>query len=194
MNVIDVLSFGGWYVEVLPAAVGHSGRVIAQNSLRYLKTDLYKDVVQEVKEWVARLNNVELYFKNIRDLRIDGKIDSALIAPRLRDVYIYDGEEVAIGLLEQIYKALKPGGTISVIDYVGIEDQDNKKLHRIEKTTVRQLLTNAGFEFEAQSDLLANSKDDRLSVVVSVLDPSSSLKPNSERIDRILIRTSKLVR
>ncbi len=190
-TALDVLTFGGWYAEVLSAAVGPTGRVIAHNADRYLRSELYAGVVEESRARVGRLSNVELYFQSIPDLEIDGRVDTVLIALRLRDAYIYGGEQTALRLLGEMYDVLKPGGTLGVIDYVGIAGRDNKQLVRIEKETVRRLLTETGFEIESESAMLANPGDDHDSVVVSPLDPDSSVLLNTSRTDRMLIRARR---
>ena len=153
-TVMDILAWDGWYSEVLAGAVGPEGKVIAQNADRYLNSPMYADMVAEIRVRVERLDNVELYFANADEIGVDGQVDAALVALRLHDAYIFAGEQRAIAFLGRIRKALKPGGTLGIIDYVGVAGKDNKELSRIERSTVQKLLADAGFEIETESDLL----------------------------------------
>jgi predicted methyltransferase len=90
----------------------------------------------------------------------EGKIDVAITALNFHDLYIFGGDAGASGMLANIYKLLKPGGTLGLIDHVGVAGQDNNALHRIEKSKVREFLTQTGFEIDGESNVLANPADD----------------------------------
>ncbi|MDB5498883.1 MAG: hypothetical protein JWP28_2914, partial [Phenylobacterium sp.] len=67
-----------------------------------------------------------------------------------------------------VYKALKPGGVFLVVDHVaeagsGLRDTDT--LHRIDPAIVKKQVTDAGFVFEGESDVLRNPADDHKKVV-----------------------------
>jgi predicted methyltransferase len=70
-----------------------------------------------------------------------------------------------VEFLKTLHAALKPGGVLAVIDHVGVDGQDNKKLHRMLAQQARDAITKAGFTIEAESKLLANSADDHTKVV-----------------------------
>ena len=120
---------------------------------------------------------------SLRKELYDGKIDVAITALNLHDTYIFGGEAGAVIFLKNIFTALKPGGVLGVIDHVGIAGQDNISFHRIEKSMAMTFLKYAGFVIEAESDLLANPKDDHM---LPMRDPS--LERNT---DRMLIKARK---
>jgi predicted methyltransferase len=62
-------------------------------------------------------------------------------------------------------RGLKPKGILAISDHVGVQGQNNEKLHRIEPAIARRLIEKAGFVIEASSDLLANSADDHTRVI-----------------------------
>lgn len=95
-----------------------------------------------------------------RSIRIDGRIDVAISNQNLHDIYNAGGEDAALPLITSIYTALKPGGIFGLMDHRGVGGQPNGDLHRIEIATARDLLVKAGFEIEAESDLLRNPADD----------------------------------
>lgn len=143
-TVIDVAAGGGWFTEVLSAAVGPSGKVYAQN-------------LRGNTERITQLGNVEPFQGDL-----PGEIrnaDAAITALNLHDVY-NRGEEDAVTWLRNVFTALKPGGVFGVIDHVGVAGQDNAQLHRLEVSQARDALMKAGFTIEGTSDVLANPEDD----------------------------------
>ena len=156
MTVVDVLAGGGWYTEVLSAAVGPKGKVYSQNPER-----MKERMGDAAKARADRLKNVELlYTKDMTDFGLDGTVDFAITALNLHDAYNFGGEQAGKDFLKGVYKALKPGSVLGVIDHVGIAGQDNKTMHRIEKSVAIELIKSAGFTIEGESDVLHNPNDD----------------------------------
>lgn len=176
-RVLDMIAGGGWYTEVLSAAVGPEGHVISQNVPRFADR-----VGVPLKARAERLGNVEIVFSDLADLDVGEPVDAALTALNLHDFY-NKGEEQGQMLVDAAYKALKPGGVFIVIDHVGIPGQDNSKLHRMEPGPARAMLERAGFKIEAESDMLSNAADDH---TLPVFDPSLG-----RNTDRFLIRARK---
>lgn len=66
--------------------------------------------------------------------------------------------------IASLFAALKPGGTLVVIDHSASEGTGTETtgaLHRIDRKTVVDDLVGAGFVLEAESDLYARSDDSR---------------------------------
>jgi len=177
MSVLELSAGGGWYTEVLSAAVGPDGTVYAQNAGRI--AERYADASSARAE---RLGNVRVWNRETSDLDLRGVVDAAFTALNLHD-RADDGDEIGVAFLTAVYDALKPGGVFGVIDHAGVAGQDNSELHRIEKARARDLLTRAGFLIEAESDILANPADDH---TLNVRD--DSLGRNT---DRMLLRARK---
>ena len=111
MTVVDVFAVGGWFTEVLSAAVGPTGKVYAQNPDFFLRREGFIDSEKELHE---RLGNVEAVHGDLPD-GIAGQADAAITALNLHDMYnSQGGEAAAIGMLKGIYDALKPGGVLGV--------------------------------------------------------------------------------
>jgi predicted methyltransferase len=164
---IDMIAAGGWFTEVLSAAVGPRGHVYMQNPPFMQETDAEKALIK-------RLGNAEALRVPLAQAGIAAKADVVVTAMNLHDIYngFQDspaGEPATVEFLKGIYSALKPGGVLAVIDHVGVAGQDNKKLHRMLPQQARDAITKAGFTIEAESKLLANSTDDHTKVV---FDPS----------------------
>ena len=154
MTVLEISAGAGWYTEVLSAAVGSGGHVIAENSPRFEER-----VGDAAHARAERLGNVEVRFVDVASLGMSNEVDAAFTALNLHDS-ANRSDEAGMAFLTGIYAALVPGGVLGFVDHVGIAGQDNQALHRIEKATAIEMLTRAGFEIEAESDMLMNSADD----------------------------------
>jgi predicted methyltransferase len=72
------------------------------------------------------------------------------------------------GILQDVHKALKPGGWFGVVDHAApdgsgaehAKDRD-KGTHRIDEAYVKKIFADAGFVLEASNDVLRNPADDR---------------------------------
>ncbi len=178
-SVGDMVAAGGWFTEVLSAAVGPKGKVYSQNPSFFVNQQGFMDREQAL---VKRLGNVEPVHGDFPD-SLNGKLDAALTAQNLHDIYNMGGEDAAVAFLKDAYDALKPGGVLGVIDHVGIEGQDNKQFHRIPVDVARNIIKKAGFKIDAESNILHNPADDHTKVV---RDPSVRGKT-----DQFLIRAKK---
>jgi predicted methyltransferase len=181
MTVLDAFAGGGWYTEVLSAAVGPSGKVYMHNAPGFVSRR-GPEFTDALRARAERLGNVELLLRDLNDLGIDGQADAAITALNLHDAYA-GGRQAALDFLGGIYAALRPGGVLGFIDHVGAPGVDNSELHRIDRETVRALLAEVGFVVEAESDLLANPEDDHS---LGVRDAALGRKT-----DRMLFRVRK---
>jgi predicted methyltransferase len=181
MTVLDDIAGAGWYTEVLSAAVGPTGKVYMQNAPGMVERrgEAFR---AELQARADRLGNVELLLRDAADLGMNGQMDAAVTALNLHDMY-GRGEAGAVAFLKGMYDALKPGAVAGIIDHVGLPGNDNAKLHRIETATARDLITKAGFVIEAESDLLANPRDDHTL--------GSSDEALGHNTDRMLFRVRK---
>jgi len=163
MVTLDVGAYAGYTTEMLSAAVGPKGRVYAHNTEEVLKTfaEGYYDRTMAERLANDRLPNVVQHLREYDDLGLDNEVDLAFLGNLLHDFYYRDGEENALAFLASIHKSLKPGGVLGVMDHRGFDGEDNKALHRMTPHLARDLLTQSGFEIEAESDMFANPDDDQ---------------------------------
>jgi len=177
MTVLDVLASTGWYTEVLSAAIGVDGVVIAFNTVG--RRDRSEAAITARAE---RLGNIEPVFAEVGSLDVGMEVDAAITALNLHDLNNRGGEAVQL-FLGDVMKALKPGGVFGVIDHEGIEGQDNQALHRIEVAAAVEALETAGFVVEEVSNVLDNPSDDHTLQIWN-----EALGRNT---DRFLIRARK---
>lgn len=160
MDVIDLMAAGGWYTEVLSYAVGADGSVTAQNPPFILgfRDGAYGIALDE--RIGDRLANVTRVDSSWAELATSGaQYDVALSALNFHDTYYLQSPEASAEFAAAVYATLKPGGVFGVIDHAGNPDGDNESMHRINKALVIEIATAAGFELDAESDMLANSAD-----------------------------------
>lgn len=180
-TVVDVIAFGGWFTEVLSAAVGPSGKVYGQNPTFFTQREGF--AAQE-KQLHDRLGNAQPVHGDLAAAGIVGQADAAITALNMHDLYNgQGGEAAAVALAKDVYTALKPGGVFGVVDHVGIAGQDNASFHRIQLAQAKDVLVKAGFTIEAESNILANPADDHMK---GVRDPSIA-----RHTDQFLIRARK---
>ncbi len=178
-TVVDVIAAAGWYTEVLSAAVGPGGKVYAQNPPFFTDREGFVDAETALHQ---RLGNAAAVHGDLPGA-IAGQADAAISALNFHDIYQRGGAEGAVAWARGVYDSLKPGGVFGVIDHVGADGQDNAALHRVPAAAARQVLTDAGFVVEAESDLLHNPEDDHTLGI-----REEGLRWNT---DRFLIRARK---
>jgi predicted methyltransferase len=178
---IDMIAAGGWFTEVLSSAVGPTGKVYSSNPEFLVQADAEKALHD-------RLGNVTAVHGTLAAAGLVASADAAVTALNLHDLYNgfagQPGSEAqAVDFLKSIHAALKPGGVLGVIDHVGVAGQDNAAFHRMQLQQARDTLIKAGFTIEAESNLLANPRDDHTK---AVFDPA--IRGNT---DQFLIRARK---
>lgn len=184
MTALDLFAGGGYYTELLAAAVGESGTVYCHNVQSALdRRDGRNQKTLKRRMAGNRLPNVKMWVREVDQIGLVDSVDLAFTALNLHDLWIRGGDERAVVALRVIHRSLKPGGTLGVIDHVGISDESDKRTHRIRPKLAEKLLLEAGFEIVAVSNILANPKDDH---VMHVFDESLGHKT-----DRFLIRATK---
>lgn len=177
-TVIDVIAAGGWFTEVLSAAVGPTGKVLAQNPDFFVQRDGF---VANEKARHDRLGNVQAVHGELAANRVQGA-DAAITALNLHDLYNgQNGEATAVAFAKGVFDALKPGGVFGVIDHAGIAGQDNAQFHRMQVAQAKDVLTKAGFVVEAESSVLANPADDH----------TKGVRDLAGNTDQFLIRARK---
>ena len=185
MTILDISAAGGYYTYILSKAVGPTGKILSQNTERgrAFVEDRQNQTQGEVldnKITQAELLNVNQILGDLHTISIEREsLDAALLMLTLHDL-IYSSQ--ATDLLRKLYGWLKPGGVIGISDHIGLPDQNNRALHRMEPTKAIELATEAGFTVES-SDLLRNFDDNHAR---SIFDPKLA-----RRTDRFLLRLKK---
>lgn len=189
MRVLDFLSGGGYYTELLSRVVGADGTVISYND--ELFTKLFGERLNERLNG-GRLANVKPMVADANDIALEpGELDAAVFVMSFHDLHHRpEGGAAAIDVpkvIAKVYQALKAGGIVLVQDHVATAGAEvveaASSLHRIDPEAVKSEFTAAGFTFDGESPVFANPADDHSKIV---FDPA--IRGST---DRFMIRFRK---
>ncbi len=189
-RALDYFTGTGYYVDIMARAVGPRGHVVGWNSASFARRE---PVVKALADIRSRNPNTAFYSSPSTAIAFaPNSFDFALLHLVYHDAY---WESAQFGLpridpntvVKAIWDAVKPGGTVAVIDHVATPGGDTRavveKLHRIDPAVVRADFERAGFVLEAQSDILRVREDD---LSKNVFDPGIR-----GRTDRFMYRFRK---
>lgn len=167
MQVADVLGGDGYYSELLGALVGHKGHVLLINNAAF---DHWSDADLAARLAGGRLANVEHRSVDLNEMNLKPRsLDALLLIKVYHDLYWSDPEGVwpkvdAPAVLDQLARAVKPGGVLLLVDHSaapGHGNADASSLHRIEESFALRDFESRGFKRVAGSDLLRHPEDPR---------------------------------
>ena len=183
MQVADFLAADGYYSELLSYIVGDTGHVLLLNNVPYDKfvKDAWKERIEK-----HHLTNVEHRTVDPAHMGLkDGSLDAVVMVKVYHDLYWVDpGNWPKIDVppvLDQIARALKPGGILVVVDHSakpGSGSSDASSLHRIDEAFTRKDFESHGFKVVAKSNILRKPGDK--------LDKISYQEPMLGKTDRFV--------
>jgi predicted methyltransferase len=169
MKVADVLAGDGYYSELLSYVVGPKGHVWLINNLAF---DNWSQ--PDLKNRLAgnRFSNVTAETVELDDMKLPAaSLDAVLLVKVYHDLYWVNTNpknpwpKIDVGgVLDQLSRALKSGGTLLLIDHsakAGHGKDDAGELHRIEEGFAVKDFASHGFIVVAKSDLLRRPDDAR---------------------------------
>lgn len=166
MKVADFLGGGGYWSELLARAVGPAGSVTLVNNPGYfyfskdgLKERFADGRMKDIHQRVVETGNLDLG---------TGQFDLIVIFMGYHDLYWIDESNGwpkidADGVLDQLNRALKPGGKLLIVDHAAKEGSGSSAasdLHRIDEAFTKKDIAAHGFLFEKGWPGYRNSKDD----------------------------------
>ncbi|UOA09587.1 class I SAM-dependent methyltransferase [Methylobacter sp. S3L5C] len=184
MTVVEIWPGEGWYTEILAPYLKDKGKLYAAHfsadaELAYHKKGLEK-FVDKMHKQPKVYDKVELTaLEPPESLQVapDGSADRVLT---FRNVHNWMKNDQASAVFKAMYKALKPGGILGVVEHRNnlLKPQDTKaESGYLSEDYVIALARNAGFEFLGKSEINANSKDTKnYPEGVWTLPPSLALK------------------
>jgi predicted methyltransferase len=174
----DYIMGGGYVTRLLAMAVGNDGKVYAFQPDEFIA--FRPEYATEQDAAIAPYTNDQ--GEPVRVFPLRGPIaappfpvplDTIITVMNLHDLFIPQMPEgTAATAIASLYAALKPGGTLVVVDHLapdggGAEAADS--LHRMDRALALEALTSAGFVLEEESDLYARPDDPR---TANVFDPA----------------------
>jgi predicted methyltransferase len=162
MRVAELGAGGGYTTELLARTVGPTGKVYAQNSQflldRFAQQPWSERLKKPVMANVVRLDRPfdDPFPPDVRDL------DAVLIVLFYHDTYWQKVDRAKMNAA--VLRVLKPGGVYGIVDHsarAGSGADDVESLHRIEESTLRADVAQAGFTLAGSAEFLRNPDDAR---------------------------------
>lgn len=160
----DYIMGGGYVTRLLAMSVGSEGKVYSFQPTEFISFRPEYATEQDAA--------VEPYPDQVVPLRgpiaapaFPEPLDTIITVMNLHDLFIPQMPEgTSTQAIAALYAALKPGGTLIVVDHLaaeggGLEAAD--ALHRMDAALALDALTAAGFELEEESDMYARPGDPR---------------------------------
>jgi len=171
-QILEVFAGPGYYTELLNDIVGSKGQVtVYEDSIWYN----YSKSASDKRHEGNRLENTKTVISDMNTLQLPKeKYDTALIVLGLHDIFLQSekslaDEEREVGhFLRAIYHSIKANGIIGVVEHEATMDEQpsvSAELHRLSSKVITNLMIDAGFIFEASSNVLINASDDHTQVV-----------------------------
>ena len=161
MQVADMMAGGGYYTEILSRLVGPDGKVFAHNNSVALKRFADAAITKRLTE--SDLPNVVRVDAELEDPKFPaGELDAVMMCLFYHDTYWMGANRAEMN--KAIFDSLKPGGLFCVTDHhaeAGSRDRDVQRLHRVDAELVKREILAAGFELDAESEILRNKQDDQ---------------------------------
>lgn len=170
-KVADFIMGGGYWTRLLSDVVGPRGRVYAYQPAEFIQ--FRPAYLTEQNAAAIDRPNVVTNRQSLGSFAFPDRLDLILTSQNWHDMHLKafpPGASAAIA--RRLYAALKPGGTLLVIDHVGVNATPfavADSQHRGDAAATRAELQAAGFRFDGESRLLANRADPH---TASVFDPS----------------------
>lgn len=162
-KVGDYIMGGGYWTRILSNTVGPQGKVYAFQPDEFIA--FRPAYGEEQHAAVAGRANVTPLRGPVAAPPFPEPLDTIITVQNLHDLYLGAMPEGTAGkALAALHAALKPGGTLVVVDHSaagGSGTSAADTLHRIDKEAAIAALTAAGFVLEAESDLYRRPEDPR---------------------------------
>jgi len=165
-TVVEIWPGGGWYTEILAPYVGHGGgayyavglndaqlagvrRMTAGDPALYghIRTAMFPAFDAGAERVPDGAADVVLTFRNVHNWRMG---------------YQRQGRDYSAEAFAQMYRMLRPGGTLGIVDHrlpESASDERERTSGYIKVSTVRRLAEAAGFRFVGASEVNANRRD-----------------------------------
>jgi predicted methyltransferase len=151
-KVVDFVMGGGYATRVMAGVVGPKGTVYAFQPAEFIAFRAQYGTDQDA---VAKaMANVKPLRSSFGAPAIPEPVDVIVTVQNYHDLYLKPFPvDTAAKATAALFKALKPGGTLIVVDHVaaaGSSTEAPEKLHRIDPAFARAEIEKAGFKFDGE--------------------------------------------
>lgn len=165
MTVAEVGPSSGWYTRILAPLTAKEGKYIALNGLpspgeRYERNMQWRESFIDHESGLFGDNARARFLGQAVPFAAPDSVDAVLVIRGMHGRIAYGG---AKELLEESYKALKPGGVLGIVQHREKEDRDTDPTKNmrgyVKQSFIIDMAEAAGFTLEASSEINANPKD-----------------------------------
>jgi len=165
-TVVEIWPAGGWYTEVIAPYLKDDGKYIAahwdpnakQGFIRK-RVETFQAKLAEYPDMYGNVQMAVLMYPDHMNFVPEGSVDMIVT---FRNIHNWMGRDFADDMFAAMYKALKPGGTLGVVEHRGNPDvPQNPKAASgyVNEDYAIALIETAGFKLVAKSEINANPKD-----------------------------------
>jgi predicted methyltransferase len=162
-TVVEISPGGGWYTEILAPAMKGNGKYVAALANPLASVNAAKSVENFKAKYADKAIYGEIgigvFGKGVADIVEPGSADVVLTFRNVHNWHMGGWDQDAFNAF---FKALKPGGTLGVVEHRLPEDRpdaDMKKSGYMKASHVKMLAEKAGFKLAGSSEVNANKKD-----------------------------------
>lgn len=168
MTVVEVSPGGGWYTEILAPWLGKDGKLYAAHFDPNSEVEYYRNSLKGFQEKLEAnpdlYSNVELTVFDATSETPIAPANSADAVVTFRNVHNWmrGGREDALNAFKLMYNAVKPGGTLGVVEHrlaTNLKQDENASSGYMHEKFVIDLAEEAGFKLLERSQINANPKD-----------------------------------
>jgi len=170
-RVVDFVMGGGYFTRILARAVGPKGQVYGFMPDEFIK--FKPEYGTDQKAIAAAYANVVAINGSMGAPALPDKVDVAITVQNYHDMHLgLFPADTAAKANAALFKVLKHGGTLLVVDHAALDGSDLTvpgRLHRIDPAIVKAELATAGFRYDGELTILRNPADPH---TASVFDPA----------------------
>lgn len=165
MTVVEIWPGAGWYSEILAPYLAGKGRLYAASWDQSIKGKFIRRTLSRYKKKFIAKPEIygDVVLTELSRIKTDiAPPDSVDMVLTFRSVHIWMKRGYEGVIFAALYRALKPGGVLGVVENRGNSDtwQDTRALSGyVNEEYVIDLAEEAGFELVASSEVNANPKD-----------------------------------
>jgi predicted methyltransferase len=159
-TVVEFIPSGGWYTEILAPLVKGKGKYVAFVPVK--NAEGAQKMLAAKQAWFGTTSVATVDPATGTSTIAPGSADVVLTFRNIHNLLMNEDPQVAARSFKAFFAALKPGGTLGVVDHRLPETMDTaleKKSGYIKRSTVVRLAQAAGFKLAGESQVNANAKD-----------------------------------
>ena len=159
-TVVELWPGGGWYTEILAPYLAGKGSYTVAAPLGRGADGIAKKLDADPATY-GKVKRANFPAADGATLVMDGSADVVLTFRNVHN-WRFGGVDNAQSAFNQIYKMLKPGGVLGVVDHRLPEEMDSAKEEKsgyMKRSSVVGFATKAGFKLVGESSVNANPKD-----------------------------------